>query len=358
MMINSLVKKSVKSLIPYRVEECQDAIKLDANENNNVAYLLNQKIAKALMELKVNQYPDSDCCRLRGQLGRELGLSPQQLLMGCGSDQLISLVINSFVGEGDKVLTLTPTFGMYKLSTQIAGGATVEVPLGEDFTFDFYSFMKALRRESPKVIFLTTPNNPTGGIIPREQLIKIIEYANAIVVVDEAYYEFCGETVIDLVNYYPNLVVLRTLSKGYGLAGARVGYAAGGRGIMGILYKVKPPYNVSSISQLAAQVCLDNRGFIEAEIQEVIKEREKLRTALEAMGMKVYKSYGNFLLCRLDKAKEMYNYLLENKVLVRYFGEEGPLAGCLRITIGTKEENQLVLKLLQEILDVTTEVAV
>lgn len=357
--MNTLVRENIKSLVPYEIKEYENVAKLDANENNNLAYLLNQKLAKAIMGLKVNQYPDTDCCELRNMLGKELYLAPQQLMMGCGSDQLISIIINAFIGTGDKILTHTPTFGMYKITTQVAGGTTVEVPLGEDFTFDLYSFMKAIREEEPKVIFLTNPNNPTGGIIPREQIIKMIEFAKGIVVVDEAYYEFYGESVIDLVNYYPNLIVLRTLSKGYGLAGARVGYGAASKQLMGILYKVKPPYNVTSLSQAAAKICLENKEMMAQAIEEIIKEREAMTSQLRDIpNTKIFKSYGNFILCRLEKAKEVNDFLIDNKVLVRYFGEEGPLAGCIRITIGTKEENQLVVKLLMKALGTTAEIAV
>ncbi|SES81809.1 histidinol-phosphate aminotransferase [Natronincola peptidivorans] len=358
-MINNLVKENIQSLQPYEVKECENIAKLDANENNNVAYLLNQKIAKSLMGLKVNQYPDSDCCQLRKMLQKELGLAPQQLMMGCGSDQLISIIINAFVGEGDKILTHTPTFGMYKITAQIAGGTTVEVPLGKDFSFDYYSFIKESKKQKPKVIFLTNPNNPTGGIIPREQIIKIVEFSDGIVVVDEAYFEFYGESVIDLVNYYPNLIVLRTLSKAYGLAGARVGYGAASKELMAVLYKIKPPYNVASLSQIAAMVCLENKEILEDVIQEIVLEREAMTKQLESLPkVKPYKSYGNFILCRLENAKEVYEHFLNNKVLVRYFGETGPLAGCIRISIGTKEENQLVIKLLMKALGIAEEIAV
>ncbi|AOY78263.1 histidinol-phosphate transaminase [Clostridium formicaceticum] len=358
-MISNLVKENIKSLIPYEVKECETVAKLDANENNNVDYLLNQKIAKALMELKVNQYPDTDCCELRRILGKQLRLSPQQLLIGCGSDQIILMILQAFIGAGDKILIHTPTFGMYKISTQIVGGSTIEVPLGEDFTFDYYNFVKVMKKEAPKVVFLTNPNNPTGGVIPREQIIRIIEHANGIVVIDEAYVEFYGETVLDLVNYYPNLIVLRTLSKGYGLAGARVGYGVASKELMGILYKVKPPYNIGSLSQVAAKVCLENKEMLDRVIKEIIIERDKMADVLSDIpDIKVYKSHGNFLLCKVGKAKEVYQHLADHKVLVRYFGEEGPLKGCIRITIGTKEENQLVVKLLMEALGVTKEIAV
>ncbi len=350
--MNSLVRENIKSLNAYEVNEVETVAKLDANENNNLAHQLNEKILGAIMELKLNQYPDSDSIELREILARELGLRPEEIIVGCGSDQLISIIINSFVGEGDKILTQDPTFAMYKLVTQISGGTTVEVGLGEDFAFDYGSFKDAMDRENPKIIFITNPNNPTGGLIAREDIVKVIDNAKGIVVVDEAYYEFCGESVIDLLNLYPNLIVLRTLSKAYGLAGARVGYGVACKDLMDILYKVKPPYNVANLSQVAAKVCLENKDLMVKAVEDIIGQRDRLVPALRGLkGVKVFDSYGNFILCRMDKAKQVYDYLLENKVLVRYFGDGGPLANCLRISIGTKEENNLLLELLARELD-------
>lgn len=395
-MLNNLVKDNIKSLLSYKVEQSADMVKLDANENNNVAYLLNEKLAKAIMELKINEYPDSDCTELRTMLAKELGVDISQIMVGCGSDQLISIIMTTFVGNGDKMLTHVPTFGMYKIVAQTVGGTAIEVPLNEDFSLDLDNFIEIMEREKPKVVFLTNPNNPTGNIIPKDEIIKIVQLSKGIVVVDEAYYEFYGESVIDLVDEYKNLIVLRTLSKAYGLAGARVGYGVASKQLMDILYKVKPPYNVASLSQVAAKVCLMNRDIMENAVKEIIEERENMSSLLkEIPNLKVFESYANFILCKIKDAenvgdvgdvkgaedvvdvkdarsvgyiedvenaedfgdtgdvkdaKYVYNYLLDNKVLVRYFGEKGPLANCLRISIGTKEENELVLDLLGEVL--------
>lgn len=348
-MLNDLVKDNIKGLQPYRVEPSENMIKLDANENNNVSYLLNEKLARALVDLKINEYPDSDCVGLRDMLSRDLALGLDQIMVTCGSDQLIQIIMTTFVGRGDKMLTHVPTFGMYKIATQTVGGTTVEVALNDDFSFNLDSFVRAIKKEEPKLIFLTNPNNPTGNIIPRDEIVEILKISRGIVVVDEAYYEFYGESVIDLVDEYDNLIVLRTLSKAYGLAGARVGYGVASRPLMDILYKVKPPYNVTSLSQLAARVCLENKDIMRGAVGEIIKERDRMLGLLgDLPSFKVYDSYANFVLCRLDGAKKVYDYLLDNRVLVRYFGEEGPLGGCLRISIGTKEENDLVIDLLRK----------
>lgn len=353
-MMNQLVKKSIQQLTPYEAKELKGMIRLDANENTRASYLLNQKIGRALMEVPVNQYPDSDARELRKVLGKELMVSPEKIIVGCGSDQLISMILQAFIDPGDKILTQAPTFSMYKISNQIAGGETMEVPLEEGFKFNLSSFLRAIGENRPKIVFLTNPNNPTGGVIPREQIIKIIECTNGLVVVDEAYYEFYGESVVDLTGYYHNLMVLRTLSKAYGLAGARVGYGIASREVIDILNRVKPPYNVSSLDQQAALVCLENKAALEGMIEEILSERRRLEALMgEIEGIEVFESHGNFILIKLKKARGLYEHLFHNGLLVRYFGEQGPLAGCLRVTVGTEKENNTFLGLLDEYLNVT-----
>ncbi len=350
-MLCNLVRDNIKNLTSYTVEPSLNMVKLDANENNNTAYLLNEKFAEAVSELKINEYPDSDCTELRTILGEELKTDIGQIMIGSGSDQLISIIMSAFVGDGDKMLTHVPTFGMYKIVAQIAGGTIIEVPLNKDFSFNLDSFLEAVEREKPKIIFLTNPNNPTGNIMLRDEIVEIIEQSNGIVVVDEAYYEFYGESVIDLVDEYENLIVLRTLSKAYGLAGARVGYGVASKQLMDILYKVKPPYNVAGPSQLAAKICLMNKDIMKKSVKEIIEERRKMINSLEEIpNIRIFETYANFVLCKLDNAKDVYDYLLDNNVLVRYFGDGGPLADCLRISIGTEEENKLVLGLLKKAL--------
>lgn len=351
--MNQLVRKSVRQLTPYEAKGPKAEIKLDANENTRASLLLNQKIGRALTEVPVNQYPDAEAQQLRKALGKEMGVNPEKIIVGCGSDQLIAMILQAFIEPGDKILTQSPTFSMYGISNQIAGGTTVAVPLGEKFQFNVCTFLRAISEQSPKVVFLTNPNNPTGGMIPREQIIKIIEYARVPVVVDEAYFEFCGETVLDLVGIYPNLIVLRTLSKAYGLAGARIGYGVTSKEMIDILKRVKPPYNVSSLDQRAALVCLENRGMLEGTIKAIVTERERLMASLrEIESLEVFKSFGNFILFKLADAKGLHQYLLENKLLVRHFGDQGSLDGCLRVTVGTEEENNIFLGLLRQYLGI------
>ncbi|QUH25002.1 histidinol-phosphate transaminase [Serpentinicella alkaliphila] len=348
-MIEGLLKESVRSLTPYKPKSYKVLAKLDANENNHVALKLNDKIIEELKNLKINEYPDSDSTVVRGMLAEDLGVSIDQIILGCGSDQIITLIINAFIDKGDKILIHTPTFDMYRITNQVAGGVTLEVPLGENFEFNCAEFIRVMKEEKPKVIFLTNPNNPTGGVIPKDDIIQVIENSTGIVAIDEAYMEFYKDSAIDLVEKYNNVVVLRTLSKAFGLAGARVGYSIASTELTEAINRVKPPYNVSSIDQLAAKVCLENKEWSKEIIEEIIDERERVKDKLNKLcNIKVYNSEANFILFNIKNAKDIYEHLINKGVLIRHFGEQGPLAGCLRVSIGTKEQNDLFLKLLED----------
>ncbi|SCX75819.1 histidinol-phosphate transaminase [Alkaliphilus peptidifermentans] len=340
-MIEKLIKKSVNQLSAYEPVEQGEGIRLDSNENTLVPYLLNQKIAAALLKLNVNRYPDPNSSELIKLVAAKNRVGLDEAIIGSGSDQLIGMILNAFINEGDRIVTQAPTFSMYKISNQIMGGETVEVDMGSSFSFDYYSFIKVVKQVQPKVVFLTNPNNPTGGIIPREQIIKIIEHSNGIVVVDEAYYEFYGTTAADLIHYYPNLIVLRTLSKAYGLAGARIGYAIASKQLISTLKKVKPPYNISSLDQTAAKICLENQELFNGAINEIIEQRKSLMDGLnEIPEVESFESYGNFILLRVDSAEKLYEYLKDRRIFVRYYEGEGLLKNCIRVTVGTATENQ------------------
>lgn len=351
-MLDRLMRKSIADFSNYQVQEYGDVIKLDANENNSLAYKFNEKISKAIMDLKINEYPDSDSNELREILGEKLGFGPENIMISCGADQMISIIVNAFIDPGDSILTFSPSFSMYSISTKLVGGNVIEVPLGEDFKFNYDEFIKVIETQEAKIVFLCTPNNPTGGIISREDIIGILDKAESIVVLDEAYIEFDGEGHLDLIEKYPNLLILRTLSKAYGLAGARVGYGIASKELMDILYKTKPVYNVSSISQEAAKIVLEEEELVNNILSEIKEERDKMFEELKSIkNIKVYESHANFLLFKVEDSKRVFDYLVEKGILVRYFGQEGPLANHLRVAIGRKEENQIVIQRLKEVLE-------
>jgi histidinol-phosphate aminotransferase len=345
-----LLKKSVQHLNPYHVDPAHPKIKLDANENNWLAGRFQPALKNLLEALPLHQYPDSECTALRHQLAVMNGVKAAQVITGVGSDQIIAWIIQAFVETGDRVLVMDPTFSMYEINTLMAGGLPVRVPLGEKFEFQAEPFLAKAREVKPKVVFLTNPNNPTGGVIPPEELTPLIEALakeDCIIALDEAYFEFYGETAAPLINTFDQLIVLRTLSKAYGLAGVRAGYALASTAMMEALARVKPPYHMSGLDQLAALVCLDQAEDLKPVLRKIIDWREKMAEALQAIVI-VYPSGANFLLIKTPLAARLDERLKEEGILVRGYGAAGPLADCLRITIGTEAENLQLLAVFQE----------
>lgn len=342
-----LLKKSVQTLKPYHVEPVMPKVKLDANENNWLAGKFQPALKDLLSSLPIHHYPDSECTALRHQLAALNNVKAEQVVTGVGSDQIIAWIIQAFVEQGDRVQVMDPTFSMYEINTQMLGGIPVRVPLGEDFNFEPAPFLKKAKEERPKVVFLTNPNNPTGGVIPQEELVPLIKELatlDCVIALDEAYYEFYGETAAGLIDTYPQLIVLRTLSKAYGLAGVRAGYAMASEAMMEALARVKPPYHMSSLDQMAALVCLNQVEEVKPILQNILHWRHQLEEGLKEMNLRVFPSHANFLLVRTPLAADIDKRLREEGILVRFYGESGPLANCLRITVGTEDENRLLLR--------------
>ncbi|SMP55033.1 histidinol-phosphate transaminase [Anoxynatronum buryatiense] len=361
----SMLKKSVRTLNPYHVEPDMPRIKLDANENNWLAGRFQPILKERLENLPIHQYPDSDCLALREKLAALHGVGQEQVITGVGSDQIISWLIQAFVEAGDQVLVMDPTFSMYEIDTLMAGGEPVRVPLGEGFVFQPEPFLEKARDTMPKVVFLTNPNNPTGGVIAPEvlrPLLASLSTLNCVIAVDEAYYEFYGETVADLIDIYPQLIVLRTLSKAYGLAGVRAGYALASEAMMDALCRVKPPYHMSGLDQMAALICLEEAEALQPVLQEVIRWRETIEKEMQALAfqvgpdrLRIFPSQANFLLIRTPLAAKIDQRLRENGIVVRGYGESGALANCLRITVGTDNENEELLEVIRDVFRASAE---
>jgi len=348
------LRDDIKDLKPYRVYNIPYRIKLDANESPfDLPDAIRQQLAKELMEgYGFNRYPDSDATALRQAISRYCGVSIDEVMVGAGSDELIRTVISAFVGKGDAVLCPTPSFTMYEVFTRIAGGIPVQVPLGEGFDYDMDGFYKAIERHKPKLVFISSPNNPTGNVIDREDLINLIEAFNSVVVVDEAYGEFYGESVASHILNYPNAVVLKTFSKAFGLAGLRVGYLIANRRLVEGIYTVKPPYNLNSFSQRAAQLVLENIDIFSNRIAAIVNERERVYGKLRAIkGVEVYPSKANFLLVKVPDAEKIHKQLMGEDILVRNFSNDPRLKNCLRITIGTRQDNDTLLDALERMLE-------
>ena len=343
------VPEILRGATAYHVAQPKRVIaKLDANElPYSFPPELRTRLATALSEVALERYPDPNARRLRALLvenlncAHGLALTGEQLVLGNGSDELIALLANAFPGP---LLYPSPSFVYYKLAAIARGLPTVEVPLTPRFELDERSLIAAIESYRPSVVFLALPNNPTGTLWRMAIAPELAaRFRDTVIVSDEAYYAYATATNIGALVDHPNLVIMRTLSK-IGMAGLRLGYTVTSRAIAHVLEKVRPPYNVSSLDQRAAEFALEHAmDWCDARAGEVVAERSRLAEALTALGFEVFPSAANLLLIRVGDAQALYAQLLDAGITVRYFGSTGPLAGCLRITVGTPDENAALL---------------
>ncbi len=353
MQIRRLVREDIRNLVPYEPYLFADVIKLDANEN---PYPFPPEVVQEIFDRLTGdvftRYPDPWASDLRAKIAEFTGVEAENIVLGNGSDELIQLILQTFGGPGKRVVIPVPTFSMYKIHGQVTGTQPVEVPRDEKFHLKVNDLLTEMKHPSTRVTFLATPNNPSGNCIPAGQIRRIADAVNSLVVVDEAYIDFGGETGRPLLEDYPNLVILRSLSK-VALAGLRVGYLLARREVTAELLKVKQPYNLNTFSQRAARVVLDHWPIFRAQIAKIISERERLETELgQIPGVKVFPSQANFILFRVPvPAAELHRRLLEQGILVRKnLGRTHGLPDCLRVTVGTRQENDLFLEKLKRML--------
>ncbi len=350
-MVENLVKESIKALKPYVPNDYEYKYKMDANESPfNASDEMIEQIVEKLKGLDYNIYPDSDSVSLRKKIAPYAGLSYEEIMVGNGSDELIQVIFNTFVDKGDVVFSHSPTFVMYFLNSVIAQAKYMEYQTDEDFNIDMDDFICEAKDSSAKLVFLCNPNNPTGNRIERRDLVKAIENLDAIVVVDEAYIEFGGESVIDLVGRYENLIVLRTFSKAFGLAGIRSGYLAASGLVMENLNKVKPPYNLNIVSQAISEIAVENICLMNRNVAKITNERNRIYEILKDIeGIKVYPSNTNFIVICVDNSQDVFEKLLEKGIMARCFSG-GRMENRIRITVGTKEQNDAFIEALEQIL--------
>ncbi|QAA34980.1 histidinol-phosphate transaminase [Clostridium manihotivorum] len=351
--MNSLFRKDLSEFKPYEAEESNCSVILNANESFiNIGQQLEKQILSTIKEINLNRYPSPTGEKLRSAYGDYSGVDKESIMIGNGSDELISIICNTFVNSGDKVIKFNPDFSMYKIYGVIHGAKVIEYELKDDFSLDIEKYIDFINNEAPKVVFISVPNNPTGGIINKEELLKIVSSVNSIVVIDEAYFEFYGETLINEINKYNNLIVLRTASK-IGLAALRLGFLITNSVLLRELYKVKPPYNVNAITQEIGTLLYTNKDLLQANVEAILKEKDLLETALKNLasrfGFNVYPSSTNFILIELKEAKALYEYLESMGVAVRFFGK-GRLENCIRVTVGSGVENMVLVKKINDFL--------
>ena len=348
--LTALTRPELQSLIPYNVPVATARVRLADNENPyDFPEEVREEIFAAAHKSEFNRYPDPNADRLREKLAEYMDVKPENITAGNGSDELIMSAMLAF-GAGAAFAVATPTFSMYGIHGQVAGAREIEVPRQADFSLDVPKLLSVAADPTVKLIVLCNPNSPTGNLTPQETIEKILAQSNAVVVVDEAYGEFSGTTVSPLLTKYPNLVILRTFSKAFSLAGLRAGYLLATGTVMRELLKVKPPYNLNTFSQIAALKVLEHRHLFQTRVKAILIQREKLLEGMAAIpGIEVYPTVTNFILFRAKlPALQVYNALIERGIQIRYL-DDPALAGCLRVTVGTEKENAYFLGALKEI---------
>lgn len=334
-------RPNILSLSPYssaRDEfDGEGAVMLDANENP--------------YPNGVNRYPDPRHGALKRRIAELRGVEPERIVLGNGSDELIDMLIRSACRPGeDNIVVFTPGYSMYEVSAAVNDVEVRRIGLSEDFQPDMDALAGAVDAQT-KLVFICTPNNPTGNIIPLETIARVCRACpESLVVVDEAYIDFaCGLSAVTLLEAVDNVFVLQTLSKAWGMASLRIGIGIGGVGVAAVLGKVKPPYNIGGPAQeKALELLSDTEGFAR-RVAEIKRERERLLAGLKASGAfrRVWPSQANFLLAEADDCRGLYRFLADNGVVVRVRDLPPMIPGCLRISVGTPDENDRLLELLR-----------
>ena len=342
--LNKLVRENVKKLTPYSCARDEfkgkTGIFLDANENPYG---------------NLNRYPDPYQLELKSAISKFKGIEEDKIFLGNGSDEIIDLCLRVFCNPGiDKILTFTPTYGMYEVSASINDIEVVKIPLNDNFQIDPGKAAPMFSDHKLKLIFICSPNNPTSNAMNYQDVESVLKNFSGIVVIDEAYVDFSEKpSFIRLINKYQNLIIMQTFSKAFGLAGVRVGMAFSNPVIIQYFNKLKPPYNISTINQKAALARLSKTELYKNQILRIIKERERLSSLLPKMKFveKVFPSDANFLLVKVKNANYIYNTLINKNIIIR--NRSSMVENCIRITIGKKSENDKFINALNELDNLT-----
>jgi histidinol-phosphate aminotransferase len=354
-----LLRPELAKMQAYLVADSTGLIKLDAMENPyTFPAALKEQWLEELKRVELNRYPNPQASELKQTFQKAFSLSPKlELMFGNGSDELIQLLIMAVAKPGASILTVTPSFSMYKLIAEYVGVKVVEVPLQRDsFALQMDLLLAEMQTHQPAVIFLACPNNPTGTLWPQDQIEEIIKRATGMVVIDEAYSPFASYSMMPLVERYPHALMMRTVSK-MGLAGLRLGWMLGDAQWMGELNKMRLPYNINALTQASANFSLQNISVFDEQAKQICQQREVLFKALQVMDkLQVFPSEANFILFKIlsGTANRVYENLLKNKIIIKNVSSGLPgndlLENCLRVTVGTEEENQAFIKALDSAL--------
>ncbi|WP_300087366.1 histidinol-phosphate transaminase [uncultured Nitrosomonas sp.] len=350
---DKIIRQEILALSAYHVPPAENMIKLDAMENPyRLPSFLSEEISRITADVSINRYPDPYTTALRKTLKGALSIpSDMEIMLGNGSDEIIQIILLATAKPGAKLLTVEPGFAMFKMIATFAHMEYVGVPLKPDFSLDLDMMLDAIASHQPAVIFLAYPNNPSGNLFDTYTLEKIIAASPGLVVIDEAYHPFAGKSFMNKLADYPNLLVMRTLSK-LGLAGLRLGFVAGRQEWLSHLEKLRLPYNINVITQLVATKIMQHYDVLQQQAESVKQTRTQLCHFLGKIGdIEVYPSDANFVLFRIDNAGQIFRQLQQRGVLIKNLDNSHPLLkNCLRVTVGTPEENDYFCSTLQDLI--------
>jgi histidinol-phosphate aminotransferase len=345
--LNALLRPNIQTLKPYSSARDEfsgtASVFLDANEN---------PYGSAWETTAYNRYPDPLQTAIKARLAEMEGISPNQIFLGNGSDEAIDLLIRAFCEpHQDHILLLPPTYGMYKVSADINAVSIAEVPLTPDFQINLPAVLAKITAQT-KIIFLCSPNNPSANLLNNKDIETILQKFSGLVVIDEAYIDFCpaGTSWVNRLNDYPNLVIFKTLSKAWGLAGLRLGMAFANEAIIQVYNRIKPPYNINAATQAIVLEALQNEAWKKQIVAEILEQRTFLATELSKLSqvLHIYPSDANFLLVKVTEPYLIYDYLVAQEIIVRQRANVMLCEGCLRITVGTPSENRALLEALRK----------
>ncbi len=348
--IQHRLSTNIKGLSAYSVPHIDCRIKLDGNESPfNVVTQMGEAYPRELSGIDLNRYPDSSYYEVRNKISRQTGIPVEGIVLGNGSDELIQMLVQCYTGHSGTVLVPRPTFSMYRISSITLGKEVIEADLDKSFDLDRDLIGNEIQENDPDLFFFASPNNPTGNSFSEHKIIEIAESTSGIVVIDEAYFEYCGKTFVPLIGQYENIVVLRTMSK-IGFAALRLGILLSSEDVAEQINKVRLPYNINSLSAQIASNVYDNYEYINKNVEIIKSEREKLSDSLDKVdGLEVYPSDANFLLVRTEDSATVFDELVKRDILVRKIDGFDRLSNCLRITVGTPDENQALVEALSDI---------
>lgn len=351
MSFHSLIRPEIREMAAYQAESGDVRVRLDANENPyQFSDSLQKELFSELASVALNRYPDPDAAELKDVISRKLGVSRDTILLGNGSDDILQALMLTFWSEGAKMMVPVPTFGMYAIIGRMVGFDILEVSMDDDFDLCTDEMISLARREGVKLIFLASPNNPTGNCFSEDRIIALLENTDAVVLVDEAYAAFSNQDFLPMLRKYENLVVLRTLSK-IGLASLRVGMMFASPDLVYEVNKARLPYNVNSLSQKAAAFIMERDGELREQVVRIIEGRKWLVSEMERIsGIHVYHSDANIILFKVTTAeRKIFQGLVAEGILIRNLSRPGRLYNCFRVSVGTEEENRLFIAALKKL---------